>query len=80
MSGDEREFGLGQFAVDNMEIGSANSARPNTEQDLARTWRRLWQLNLAQRFASGFEEHGAHELNFYPNWIEKPTWPRVFSR
>ena len=38
----DRELGFGQFAIDQMQIGAANAAGANPEQELA--WAGLWSI------------------------------------
>ena len=60
VAGDEGQFRLGQFAVDDMQVGAADPAGRHPDEDLA--GRRFGTRHPAagQRRAGGVEDHGAH--------------------
>ncbi len=60
MTRDQREFRPGQFAVDNMEIGPANSAGENSDQYLTVTGIGPRQIDFAERFARGLQYNCLH--------------------
>ncbi len=60
MSGHERQLGLGELAVDDVQVGPADCARPHREPDLARRRLRLGELREPQRLAHPLEDHRAH--------------------
>jgi CheY-like chemotaxis protein len=59
----ERQAGVGELAVRDVEIGAADPAGGDAEQELART--RAWdgELGGPERAARGFEQHGVHGAN-----------------
>ena len=57
---DERELGIGQLAVGDVQVGAAYAARGDPEQHLVRPGSGLGQARFAQRTPCGVEEHRAH--------------------
>ena len=60
MAQDQRQHGIGQLAVEHVEVGAADPAGLDLEQHLARAGLRVGQLVLAERAAGGIEHHRAH--------------------
>ena len=56
----ERQLGLGQLAVDDVQVGPADAAGLDGDEDLARGRLRVGQVGLAQRRARRVENHRAH--------------------
>src|SRR5207244_7216505 len=60
MSHDQRELRIGQFAVDDVQIGAADGARFDLDAKLAGARFRLGDLREHEPLARTAEEHGAH--------------------
>jgi len=58
----QRQLGLGELTIDDVEIGAADAAAGDLDQDLPRGGLRVGQLAFDQRLPRRFEDHGAHEL------------------
>ena len=58
--GHERQLGLGQLAIDDVEVGAAHAAGRDCDEDLARARLGIGQLGLAERRARRVEDHRAH--------------------
>ena len=58
--GNERQFRIGQFSIDQMQIGAANRARLNADEQLF--WARFWYRHIAlhERVSQFLENHRAH--------------------
>jgi hypothetical protein len=69
VSEDERELGLGQLAVDDVQVGAADPAGLDCEQQLPGSRDRFGQLGERQRLARPLQHHGLH---FHKN-ILRPT-------
>ena len=60
MADHEREFGLGQFAVHDVEVGAANRAGRDTNQDLTASRHGNGQLHEAKRLLRRAKLHRPH--------------------
>jgi hypothetical protein len=60
VTGHDRIGNIGQFTVDNVEIGAAHAAGADLDADHAGTRRRIWPLAQNQRFAWRLQYHGLH--------------------
>ena len=60
MAEHERELGVGQLAVDDVQVGAAHAARRDPQQHLVRSGNGHRQARFAQRPPRGVEEHRAH--------------------
>src|SRR5262249_28938569 len=56
----ERQLRLRELAVDDVEVGAADTAAAHAEAPLRRARTRLLELRLAQRRPHALEEHRAH--------------------
>jgi hypothetical protein len=56
----DRQFRIRQLAVDHMQVGPADAAGRDLQQDLACARRRNWPLAQHQRRARAFQHHGPH--------------------
>src|SRR5271169_4031517 len=64
----DRQLGMGKLAVDDMQIGSANAASLDLDQDLSRAWLWIRQLLETQRGPRSVKNHGLHlNLRFGSN-------------
>jgi hypothetical protein len=50
-----------QLAIDDVQVGSANAASADADQQLARDWLGRRQFGLAQRRAGFVQHHGKHD-------------------
>jgi len=65
MPGNERQFWFRQFAIDDMEIGPANSAGGNTHQHLSDVLLlRLGNITQLQQLVGRIQHHRSHERNY----------------
>ncbi len=62
MSNDQRQFRIGQFAIDNVQIGSADGAGEHFELDLVIPGFRLGSIVKDERIARLIEDHRAHAV------------------
>jgi hypothetical protein len=60
MTEHERELGVGQLAVDDVEIGSTDPARLNIQAHLSGSGLGSRKLGLAKKAAGTAEDHRAH--------------------
>ena len=60
MAGNERQLGLRQLSVDDVQVGSADAAGRDCNEDLALGRLRIGQVGLAQRRARRVENHRTH--------------------
>jgi hypothetical protein len=60
VTGHDRIGDIGQFTVDNVEIGAAHAAGADLDADHAGTRCRIWSLAQNQRFAWCLQYHGLH--------------------
>ena len=60
VSGDQRQFRIRQFAIDNVQIGATNRARAHAHEQLSRLG--VWLRDIAQheRLPRFLEDHRAH--------------------
>ena len=56
----ERQLGLGQIAVDDVQVGAADAAGVDLDQDLLRPGNGFGDIDQLERLALGFEDHRAH--------------------
>jgi hypothetical protein len=56
-----RQLGVGQFAVDDMQVGAADAASLDPKANLPWTRRRLRPLLHLKPLMGSMEDHGAHE-------------------
>ena len=56
----ERQLGLRQLAIDDMQIGAAHRARADLDQDLARARLGGRNLSRAERLPLGMKDHRFH--------------------
>ena len=61
VAGDQRQLGVRQLAVDDVQIGAADRAGLDPHQDLARAGDGVGEPGRAQRLARGVEDHGEHD-------------------
>lgn len=61
VTGNERQLGLGQIAVDHMQVRAADSAGGDLDQDLAGGRRRRWPFDHDKRLTCRVEHHPLHE-------------------
>ena len=57
VSGDDRQLRVGQFAIDDMEIGSADAARRHLEADLPWSWLPVRQAGPLKRGPEPVQNH-----------------------
>ena len=57
----DRQLGIGQLAVDDMQVGAAYAAGLDPNPNLPRSGRRIGPLLHHQPFAGPPEDHGAHD-------------------
>ena len=60
MTEDQRELGVGQVAVGDVQVGAAHPARRHAQQHLVRPGEGRRQVRFAQGPPRGLEEHRAH--------------------
>jgi len=60
VSGNQWELRVRQITVDHMEIGTADRARGDFDEHLARAGPRRLSLNQPERMASSLEHHRLH--------------------
>ena len=73
MAGHERQPGLRELPVDDVEIGAADAAGGDLEEHLAGLRLRLGDVLEAQRLALPVEHHRAHGLTVAPG-VGSPRW------
>ncbi len=56
----DRQFGIGQFAIDDMQVGAADAAGFDANENLPRSWLGIGTLLHDKRLAGSPEDHGAH--------------------
>ena len=56
----ERELGLGQLAVDDVQVGPAYAAGGNRDEHLTGTGLRIREMCLVEGSPRGVQDHGAH--------------------
>jgi hypothetical protein len=61
MTGNERELRMLQLAVEDVEVGAADTARRDAQEHLTRLRLGLGHLLQPERLASRMEHHRAHE-------------------
>ena len=61
MPGNERQFRIRQFAIDDVQVSTTNRAGADPDQNLAGLWRRTWNLGQPKRLSRPVENHRAHE-------------------
>ena len=61
MSRDNGQLGVGQFAVDDVQVGAADAASLDPHANLARSGRRVRPLLHHERFMRPMQDHGAHQ-------------------
>jgi hypothetical protein len=64
MTGDERQLGLGQVPIDDVQIGAANPARMHAKEDLPGPGLRLGNLLGSKRLPLRMKNHGPHASIF----------------
>ena len=60
VTGDERQLRVTELAVDDVEVRSTNTARPNLENQLARAGNGTVDLGEHERRSRGLEHHRSH--------------------
>ena len=60
MARHDREFGIWQFAVDDVKVGAANAASGDPNPHLAVAGQRIGPLHELERFAQPFQHHRLH--------------------
>jgi len=60
MPGNDRQFGFGQIAIDNVKISAADSTRFNPYEYLPRFWGRLRDVSGLKRLTPFFQDHCPH--------------------
>jgi hypothetical protein len=60
VAGHDRELRIGKLTIDHMQIGAANAARRNFDQDLAGSRLRNRPLAHDQQRFRPIENHGSH--------------------
>ena len=60
MPGDNRQFGIGEFAINDMKIGPAYAAGGDTEADFARTGTAFGDFAREERRAWASQHHRPH--------------------
>jgi hypothetical protein len=80
MAGNYRQFGLGQVAVDDVQVGAANAAGGNTDLDLLRTGFRIGQFHRFQGTAGLFENHRLHSFSTLGMSLPLPVMPAVSAK
>jgi hypothetical protein len=66
VAGDEWELRLRELAVDDMDVGAADAAGGDLEQDLSGSGLRLREVGWPERLALPFQHHRAHGLSLAP--------------
>jgi hypothetical protein len=61
MTQDERQLGMGQVAIEDVQVRAADATSVDTDQDFIGANVRQRQIGEPERGASGVEKHGAHE-------------------
>src|SRR5437016_3185431 len=56
----QRQFRIGQFAIDHMKVSAANRAGANTDEQLSPARLRLWHITQLQGSFRFVENHGTH--------------------
>jgi hypothetical protein len=56
----QRQFRIGQFAIDHVKVGAANRAVADPNEQLSRAWLRFCYITQLQRLPWLVENHRAH--------------------
>jgi hypothetical protein len=62
VAGNERQFGLREITVDDVEVGAADRAGGDFDKHLAGAWARQLPLNQPKRLANSLEHHRLHVI------------------
>ena len=60
MPEDERELRVGEFAIEDVQVGTADTAGMNAQKYFAGRGLRVGQVAEPERLADGVEHHGSH--------------------
>ncbi len=60
VTGNQRQFWIGQFAIDHMKVSAANRAGANADEQLSPARLRLWHITQLQGSFRFVENHGTH--------------------
>jgi hypothetical protein len=63
MSRNDRDFWVGQFAIDEMEIRAADAAGLDADPNFSRPRERDWQLLEDERLAYAAQNHAKHQMH-----------------
>src|SRR5262249_60916571 len=66
VAGHDRKLGVWQLAVDHMQIGPADPAGRDLDENFAGRWGGRWPLAHDERHARFLQRHGAHALSPAP--------------
>jgi hypothetical protein len=77
MPGNDRQLGIGQFAIDQVEIRAADGASLDTNADFARIRCRQRPFFRHQRLSDGAQHHGFHWL-YIKHGCEYFSCSRIF--
>jgi hypothetical protein len=59
---DDRHNGIGQFAIDDVQIGTTDTAGQDLDSNLARSWITIRNLGPFQRRSELFQDHCLHDV------------------
>lgn len=68
MTGNQRQYGVRQFTVDDMQICPTHAASLNAQPDLVFPRVRCIEFDRAKGSADLLENHGAHFGSYTPGW------------
>jgi hypothetical protein len=60
VTGNQGQLGMGQFAIDNMQVGAAETAGTDFDKDLTVSGHRIRDRGPAQWASRRIENHGPH--------------------
>src|SRR5260370_9140568 len=60
MTQDQRQFRIGQFAIDNVKVGGADRARGHAHEKLSQPRAWLWHIAQDERLPRFLEDHRTH--------------------
>src|SRR5262249_47518315 len=74
---DQGEFRLSQVAVEHMQVGAADAAGMDAQEELLGAWPGHGQIGLAEWLPWPFQEHGTHV--YLQTALYKPRPPRTWD-
>jgi hypothetical protein len=77
MSGNDRQLGIGQFAIDQVEIRAANGASLDADADFTRTRCRQRPFFGHQRLPDRMQDHGFHDRFCFQHAADVPLFTNI---